>query len=152
SVCALEDDFTGYMTLFFANGDINNPTQQHRNLVLGAFPGDPFVSRHLETGFRFDRRLDLTETIVCADLDGNGRRTMSAQPTPSTRQTASMTPPRPASRPSRVRAARSEKDGGQPGSGLPCCSSSRRWAGRFDGARDDVVASGGDASACRTAQ
>lgn len=68
------------MTLFYANGDINNAKFQS-NLVMGAGPLDPFESRHMMPstespqglGIRFDRRFDLTEEIVCADLDGNGR-------------------------------------------------------------------------------
>ncbi len=70
AACVLEDA-PGVMTLFYANGDINNGRHM-MNAVMRPRRTGPFISRHTQLGFRFDRVLDMTETIVCADLDGNG--------------------------------------------------------------------------------
>ncbi len=61
------------VTLIFANGNINESYTKHQpNLVMSALPGQAFQATHLLTGLRLERSFDMTDEVVCADLDGNG--------------------------------------------------------------------------------
>lgn len=70
SVCHMEGQPTVPM-IFYANGDINNAYFQS-NVVFSFGPGWIPVSQHQALGFDFGQTLDLSEEIVCADLDANG--------------------------------------------------------------------------------
>ena len=71
AACFLEDA-PEVATLFYANGKITSRTWQS-NAVMRPAPDGHYGSAHLDLGFRFDTLYGLTEDIVCADLDGNGR-------------------------------------------------------------------------------
>ena len=70
TVCTLEDA-PGQVTLFYGNGDINNKKYQ-QNVVMRFAPDGHGYSVHEPLGVEFDTVLDLTEEILCEDLDGDG--------------------------------------------------------------------------------